>query len=211
LLTSTRKILDNPPKLALKVENAISSSVSSVGRVIKGEKMLLTKERKNEVLSELKSLFEVSSASIASNYSGLKANELTELRKAMAGKGIRLIVTKNSLVKKALEEVKLEIDQTILDNPVIFAFGSDEVETAKVLSQFAKEHEALKILGGIVQGESSDQAKIKVLSLLPSREELQGKLVGILAAPTYGLVNVLHGNIRGLVSVLSQYKSKLNN
>ena len=172
--------------------------------------MLLTKEKKNEVLSELKQLFESSSASVASDYSGLKANELTQLRKAMSEKGIKLVVTKNSLVKKALEGLNLEIDQTILDKPVIFAFGRDEVETAKTLSEFAKEHEALEILGGIVQGEASDQAKIKVLSLLPSREELQGKLVGILAAPTYGLVNVLHGNIRGLVNVLNQYKSKIS-
>lgn len=170
--------------------------------------MLLTKERKNEVLSELKDLFEVSSASLASDYSGLKANELTQLRKVMAKSGIKLVVTKNSLVKKALESLSLEIDQAILDKPVIFAFGKDEVETAKTLTSFAKEHEALKILGGIVQGEATDQSKVKVLSLLPSREELQGKLVGILAAPTYGLVNVLHGNIRGLVSVISQYKDK---
>lgn len=173
--------------------------------------MLLTKERKNEVLSELKALFETSSASVASDYSGLKANEMTALRKAMAEKGIRLVVTKNTLVKKALEQAGLEIDQTILDKPAIFAFGEDEVETAKVLSVFAKEHNALEILGGIIRGEATDQAKIKTLALLPSREELQGKLVGILAAPTYGLVNVLHGNIRGLVSVLSQYKSKLSN
>lgn len=170
--------------------------------------MLLTKERKNEVLSELKDLFETSSAAVASDYSGLKANEITQLRKAMADKGIKLLVTKNSLVKKALEQLSMEIDQTILDKPVIFAFGEDEVETAKVLSAFTKEHEALKILGGIIQGAPSDQAQIKILSLLPSREELQGKLVGILAAPTYGLVNVLHGNIRGFVNVLSQYKDK---
>jgi len=170
--------------------------------------MLLTKEKKNEVLSELKTLFESSSASVASDYSGLKANDVTALRKLMSEKGIRLVVTKNSLVKKALEDLKLEIDMNILDKPVVFAFGKDEVETAKVLSDFAKEHENLEILGGIVRGEATDQAKIKVLALLPSREELQGKLVGILAAPTYGLVNVLHGNIRGLVSILSQYKDK---
>ncbi len=173
--------------------------------------MLLTKEKKNLLLEELKGLFQSSSAAVASDYSSLKANEMTSLRKTMAGKGIRLMVTKNSLVKKALEEAGLEIDQSILDKPVIFAFGEDEVETAKVLSAFVKEHEALEILGGIIQGEASDPTKIKALSLLPSREELQGKLVGILASPTYGLVNVLHGNIRGLVSVLGQYKNKLSN
>lgn len=170
--------------------------------------MLLTKDKKSEILSELKTLLESSGASIASDYSGLQANELTELRKTMAEKGIKLLVTKNSLVKKALEQLNLEIDQAILDKPVIFAFGKDEVETAKMLSEFAKGHESLEILGGIVQGEASDKAKIKVLSLLPSRDQLQGKLVGILAAPTFGLVNVLHGNIRGLVNALNQIKEQ---
>lgn len=171
--------------------------------------MLLTKAKKEELLKQLVELLKSSSASIASNYSGLSANEVSELRKKMAEKGIRLIVTKNSLVKKALKDLNLEIDETILDQPVIFAFGEDEVETAKSLTAFAKEHEKLEILGGLVQGENSDSAKIKVLALLPGREELQAKLVGILAAPTHGLVNVLHGNIRGLVNVLSQAQSKL--
>lgn len=173
--------------------------------------MLLTKEKKKQLLEDLKVLFKDSSASIASDYSGLSNPEITELRKAMKAKGIRLIVTKNTLVKKTLEELKLDIDIEILDKPVMFAFGTDEVETAKSLIEFTKNHEALEVLGGIVQQESVDQAKIKVLALLPGREELQGKLVGILAAPTYGLVNVLNGNIRGLVSALSQYKSKLEN
>lgn len=168
--------------------------------------MLLTKEKKEQLLSDLIGLLKNSSASIASNYSGLSANEVNELRKNLSEKNIKLVVTKNSLVKKALKDLNLEIDETILDQPVIFAFGEDEVETAKSLTAFAKEHEKLEILGGIVRGENSDSAKIKVLALLPGRDELQAKLVGILASPTHGLVNVLHGNIRGLVTVLGQIR-----
>lgn len=170
--------------------------------------MVLTKEKKQALLESLKTLFADSSASIASDYSGLSNPEITELRKSMTEKGIKLMVTKNTLVKKALAENNLKIDEKILDKPVIFAFGEDEVETAKSLTEFAKSHEALEVLGGIIQGESADSAQVKVLALLPGRDELQAKLVGILAAPTSGLVNVLHGNIRGLVSVLSQYQNQ---
>lgn len=171
--------------------------------------MVLTKERKLQVLEDLKRLFKDSSASVASNYSGLAGFEITELRKSLREKGIKLIVTKNTLVKKALADLGLEINQEILDQPVIFAFGEDEVGVCKSLHEFAKEHEKLKILGGIISGEQAEKSQITALALLPGREELEGKLVGILAAPTYGLVNVLHGNIRGLVNILDQYKSQL--
>lgn len=168
--------------------------------------MVLTKEKKQALLESLKTLFADSNASIASDYSGLSNPEITELRKSMAEKGIKLIVTKNTLARKALAELNLPIDDEILDKPVIFAFGEDEVETAKSLTAFAKAHEKLEVLGGIVQGEAADKSKVTILALLPGRPELEAKLVGILAAPTSGLVNVLHGNIRGLVNVLSQVR-----
>jgi len=171
--------------------------------------MTLTKDQKKELLENLKGLFENSGASVASDYSGLDTNEITELRKTMNGLGINLLVTKNTIVKKALGQLNLKLEEDILDKPLMFAFGKDEIEVCKQLNEFAKLHENLKILGGILNNKSVDIAKIKSLALLPSREELQSKLVGILAAPSYGLVNVLHANIRGLISVLSQYNSKL--
>ncbi len=173
--------------------------------------MVLTKERKSEVLKELVELFKGSASAVASDYSGLKTADISDLRKSLKVQNIKLIVTKNSLVKKALSEAKVDLDETILDKPVFFAFSEDEVEAAKILHEFAKSHEQLKILGGIVNGEKADEAKIKVLALLPGKEELKAKLVGVLAGPTYGLVNVLNANIRGLVSVLSQYASQVKN
>lgn len=171
--------------------------------------MVLTKTKKEQSLQELKELFGNSSASVASNYSGISGSELTALRKAMKLKNIKLIVTKNTLVKKALSETGLTLDESILDQPVIFAFGNDEAEVCKEIFTFAKEHENLEILGGIIGKEQSNAAKVKVLALLPGREELQASLVGILASPTRGLVNVLSGNIRGLVTVLKQYQEKI--
>lgn len=171
--------------------------------------MVLSKDKKTELLEEVKGLFKNSAISLAADYSGLKGNDLTSLRKAAKEKGIRLIVTKNSLVRKALGELELELNDGILDKPVVFAFGDDEVEVSKEIFNFTKEHESLEILGGIVRSQSADSAKIKVLAMLPSREELYAKVVGSIAAPMSGFVNVLAGNIRGLVSVLNQYAEKL--
>ncbi len=171
--------------------------------------MKLTRVQKEQSLGELKELLRDSSATIASNYSGLSTAEITELRKNLKEKGVRLIVTKNTLVKKALNELKLEMDQEILDQPLIFAFGADEVEVSKELYEFAKAHENLKILSGFVLGEKVGKEQVSSLALLPSREELHGKLVGVIAGPLTGFVNVLSGNMRGLVSVLSQYQKQI--
>jgi len=173
--------------------------------------MKLNREQKEQILADLKVKFKDSAASIASNYSGLSTSEITDLRKKLKEKGIKLLVTKNTIVKKALEELKLEIDQESLDQPLFFAFGADEVEVAKELHDFSKAHENLKILNGYVLGEKVDQPQISALALLPSRDELHGKLVGVIAGPLTGFVNVLSGNLRGLVSVLSQYQKQIEN
>ena len=170
--------------------------------------MKLTRAQKEEILANLNSLFG-KPVSIASNYSSLKSDEITSLRKILKEKGIKAIVTKNTLVKKALAANKLDLDSAILDQPIIFAFGEDEVETSKTLYEFSKEHENLEIVGGIILGEAADKTQILSLAQLPSRDELQAKLVGILAGPSYSLVNVLAANVRGLISVISQYKDKM--
>ena len=171
--------------------------------------MKLTREQKESILGELKGLFKDSSASIASNYAGLSTADITKLRKDLKLKGIKLLVTKNTLVKKALKDLKLEMDPEILDQPLIFAFGADEVEVSKLLHQFSKEHENLEILSGFILGEKVDKSKIASLALLPGRDELEARLVGVIAGPISGFVNVLSGNMRGLVSVLSQYQKQI--
>jgi len=186
-----------------------SCVLASCDAILSRRDMTLTKSKKQELLENLKSMFGGSSASVASDYSGLKTVDMTELRKDLKGRGMNFVVTKNTLVKKALQDLNLNIDDTILDKPVAFAFGEDEVEVCKALNDFAKSHEGFEVLGGIINSEQADSGKVKSLALLPGREELQGRLVGILAAPSYGLVNVLHANIRGLVSVLRQYKDKV--
>ena len=170
--------------------------------------MTLTRHQKEEILSDLTNLFS-KSASIASNYSSLKAEELTQLRKILKAKGIKAIVTKNALVKKALASRELNLENEILDQPIIFAFGDDEAETSKTLYEFSKEHENLEILGGIILGETADKARILTLAKLLGRDELEAKLVGILAGPSYSLVNVLAVNVRGLINVINQYKEKI--
>jgi large subunit ribosomal protein L10 len=86
----------------------------------------------------------------------------------------------------------------------------DEVAPAKEITLFAKKNAAIEILGGILERKFIDDAMVRKLALLPSREQLHAQVVGTIAAPLSGLVNVFAGNMRGLVNVLNNHKEKVS-
>lgn len=170
--------------------------------------MVLTKEQKNEILGEIGERLSRAKTAVFTNYQGLKVSDITNLRKRLSEKSIDFKVAKNSLLKKALDNKKIDIESSLLDKPLAIAYGyDDEVEPNKLVYQFSKENENLKVMGAIVNGVFMDAAQVKTLALLPSREQLYANVVGSIAAPMSGFVNVLAGNLRGLVSVLDQYKN----
>ena len=101
-----------------------------------------------------------------------------------------------------------DIDPVTLNKGVATVFSyNDEVASAKTIGEFAKTHEALKPVGGILEKKFIDAAKVITLSKLPSRNELLAKLLGSIKSPVSGLVNVLSGNLRNLVYVLNAIKN----
>lgn len=148
-------------------------------------------------------------AVVFTQYQGLTVKELTELRAKLREGGATYTVTKNTLLRKALVEARIDIPAEILDVQLaVAASAGDEVEPNRVVVQFAKDHEALKVLGAVIEGEFVPESGVRALAALPSREELYAKVVGSVAAPLRGLVTVLGGNLRGLVSVLNQYQQQ---
>jgi len=86
----------------------------------------------------------------------------------------------------------------------------DEVSAARIVNNFSKTHEILQVFGGVLEGKFISVAMVKSLANLPSKQELLAKLVGSINAPVSGFVNVLAGNLRGLVGVLNNIaKSKV--
>jgi large subunit ribosomal protein L10 len=141
------------------------------------------------------------------DYKGLKVNEISDLRSKLREKSVDFNVTKNTLFKIALTKKGIAFDEKMFDQPMAVAFAfSDEVVSAKEITLFAKEHEALEIIGGLLNKQVIDKDMVMTLSKLPSKEELIAKAVGSIAAPLSGFVNVLAGNIRGLVNVLNGIK-----
>lgn len=174
--------------------------------------MAITREKKEELIKEFAKKLEDSKAVVFTDYRGLNVEEISEIRKKLREKGIEFKVLKNTLLKIAVKDSKLDIDlDQIKDRPVAAAFGyEDEVEPAKITYQFSKDHESLELFGGVLNGKSISLDEIKSLALMPSREEMYAKIVGSLASPLRGLASVLQGNLRGLVNVLSQYKDQVS-
>ncbi len=141
------------------------------------------------------------------NYAGLTVSDINSLRDEVFDANCQVKVAKNTLLRKALAEASVEIEGEILDQPLALVISpDDEVAVSKIVQKFADAHESAEILGGIVDGIFVDAAKVKLLSTLPGREELLAKVVGSIGAPISGFVQVLVGNLRGLVSVLKQYQ-----
>lgn len=149
-------------------------------------------------------------SAVFADFKGLKVKDITELRRLCQGQKISYGVAKKTLIRIAAKNAGLDFNPDSMDGSYAMACGlEDEVAPAKMLADFVKKHEALKILGGILEGKTVDKTAIGFLAKLPSKQELLAKLVGSLQSPISGLVNVLAGNLRGLVRVLNAYqKSK---
>jgi len=172
--------------------------------------MTLTKVQKKSLIDDLADKISRSKAVVFTNYRGLKVEDLTSLRRSLKEKNIDYKVVKNSLAKIVLKNNKIKFDESVFDSPAGVAFGyEDEVEPNKLVYQFKKKNDKLQILGALVGGEFVGADTVKSLALLPSRQELYAHVVGSIAAPISGFVNVLSGNLRGLVSVLKQYSEKV--
>lgn len=169
--------------------------------------MKLTRNQKEQLVGEMTQGLEKSKTVIFVNFQGLKVKELQEFKNQLRQKGIGFRIIKNTLLKIALKNKNIIVQENLLDQPIAIVWGNvDEVDPAKLTVEFKKTAPNLKIIGGIVNQNFADLNLILQLAALPSREILYAKLVGSLNAPMSGLVNVLQGNLRSLVYILKQYQ-----
>lgn len=141
-------------------------------------------ERKQELVNQIAEEIKASSSVVIADYRGLNVAEVTELRNNMRNEGLTFKVYKNSLVRRAMEQAGIEGLDGVLTGPNAFAFSTDDaVAPARVLNDFAKEHENLELKAGVIEGKVADQAEIKAIATLPSREGLLSMLLSVLTAP----------------------------
>ncbi|MFZ2975426.1 MAG: 50S ribosomal protein L10 [Candidatus Moraniibacteriota bacterium] len=162
-----------------------------------------TRLQKEELVKSLALKIKDSKAVVFSDFKGLAVKDMTVLRNELREKGIDFKVLKKTLISIALKDAGIEMDLKKMEGQIAIAVSQgDEVEAAKIIAKMAKVNENLKIAGGILGKKILSTEEVMALSKLPSKDELLAKLVGTLNAPVSGFVNVLAGNIRGLVQVL---------
>ncbi|MEI7689969.1 MAG: 50S ribosomal protein L10, partial [Candidatus Saccharibacteria bacterium] len=170
--------------------------------------MAISRDKKNTLVAELTELFATAKGTVGAAYTGLSVKNLQELRAAARANDVVIKVAKNRLVRVALgsNDKFKAADTSLLTGQLIYAFSStDEVAPAQVLAKFAKSHPELKLVAGFDNsGTTLDTATVIALSTLPTKDQLRGQLVSVIAAPLTGFLGVANGAQRSFAQVLSQ-------
>lgn len=169
-----------------------------------------TKAQKQATVADLTDKLNRMKGGVLVDFRGLKVKDAQKVRERSWAEAVDYEVVKKTLLRLALKGAGMEgvVDTKKLEGNIGMVLGySDEAATAKFAATAAKEFEQFKILGGLFEKQYVDVVKVKALASLPSKVELLAKLVGTIQAPISGLVNVLAGNLRGLVQVLSAIKN----
>ena len=149
-------------------------------------------QKKKAIVSEVSDTLSSAQAAVVAEYRGLTVSQLTKLRKDAHEAGVFMKVVKNTLAKRAIKDTDFDSLDEHLVGPVIFSAADDPVAVAKVMSNFAKDNDTLKITAGVMNGQAMNIDGIKALSKLPGREELLATLVATMQAPMVKLVRTMN-------------------
>ena len=149
-------------------------------------------EQRKQTVADLAEMLKNSPAGVVVNYQGITVEDDTKMRKALRAAGVNYMVMKNSLTGRACDEVGLSDMKQYLTGMTAIAIGTtDAVAPAKVLKEYAEKIESFNILAGYLDGKVVDDATVKQLADIPSKEVLIAKFLGSIKSPLYGLAYAL--------------------
>jgi len=163
-----------------------------------------TKEKKAQLIDSLQEVISRCSVGVLTDYRGLTAAEMTELRRQLREAGVEYRVVKNTLARFAAERAGKDELVSFFEGPVAIAFGyGDITEPAKALAAYGQASKVeISIKGGFLPDRLLSSEDVETLSRLPSREVLLAKVVGGIQSPISALVSRLSAPMTGLVGVL---------
>ncbi len=177
--------------------------------------MPLTKEQKKEVIRDIKDSLEKQNILLFVNFLGLDVETTSELRRSLKKIGANMMVAKKTLTKLAFKELGIDFPEEAAENELALIFGfHEQAPVAKLLYNFSKDNEPLKIKGGYLREGKNldflDRQQIIEFAQLPSREELYTRFLGTISAPISNFVNVQRQCIKGLFYALGAIIEKNN-
>jgi large subunit ribosomal protein L10 len=170
------------------------------------EKILVEKQK---LVTELAEKLKKSVSGVLVDYKGITVENDTKLRAELRKADVFYSVKKNSIIRLAAKEAGIDGLDSVLSGTTAIAYSnSDLTAPAKILSKFAETHEKFNIKAGFIEGKVVGATDVEIIAKLPSKEVLLAQFLGGLNAPITGFVNVLNGNLRGLVVALSAIAEK---
>ena len=167
----------------------------------------MKRNEKEQLVIELKDKMKGASALYYTDFTGLNVKRMTELRRRLKRSGVEYVVIKNTLALRAVNESGL-VSQA-LKGPTGVVITRDPVGAAKVLSDFAKENEQRPtVKGGLLDGVSIDEAQVKKLASMPSREQMLADLGAGLQSPMAAFVGALNGLLYMFAGALDALKTQ---
>jgi len=158
--------------------------------------MPLTKEEKRRVLDELREKIDKQKSIAFCDFTGLKVKDLSSLRKTMKNQDCELRVAKKTLIGLALKEKNITADLKELKGEIALGFGyKDEVSPFKLLYDFSKKNDKVKLLGGFINKDFYGKEKAVELAQMPSRDELVARLLFVPKIPIFNIFNILQRNL----------------
>ncbi len=175
--------------------------------------MAISRDKKQTLVTELTELIKNAKSVASATYTGLSVKEMQELRQLARENDIKLKVVKNRLVKVALQGDDRFKDADLSDfkGQLVYAFSEvDEIAPAQILAKFAKDKNNIELVAGLADsGEVQSAEVLKALAELPTKDQLRGQVVSVIAAPLTQMLGVANGAQRGFAQVLSQRSEQL--
>ena len=152
---------------------------------------MLTKDKKKEIVNDLKTALDSAESLVFLNFKGLSVALVIELRRSLTKENISYRVAKKTLMKIALDK-RFEGELPVLDGETAMVYGKDKLAPSRIVYNFEKTHkENIKVLGGVFEGKYLGRDGILAIAMIPPIEILYGQLVGVLASPYRKLVVAL--------------------
>ena len=149
-------------------------------------------EAKQQVVTEISEQLKNSQSTVVVEYRGLTVAEVTELRRALRAENVGFKVYKNTLVQRAVEQEGMNELEEYLVGPNALAFGKDDaVAPARILANFAKDHEALQIKAAYIEGKFLPKEEVMAVSQLPNREGMYSMLLACMKEPVAKVARVI--------------------